>query len=1042
MAAPALPAPAARPPPRTQRDFTARYREAQGISFRAGLPHYRNAEAREGYNTSGSRLGVEALLAFRVLPMLDLPPQDVIPGYPVPDEEPKRPGFREIMLKYLRAASASQLEHVAVADLPADDPMLMYREELMKLEKRLSPESAAEVTPATTITPSSMTNFLNNPFCLVFTAIRDLRSRLLAEEFEDPYDGLTGKKSAEEDEDKAERGSEELLHRLMEVILLFFAQQTGVDWMRSTAAASSHHLNLIWDPTEQLPIPKRRGKASNPILQDQARDEIEEEEEEREEEDDDFLKEQPAAPRNTDAIEEEEEQREEEHDDFPEERNTDAIEEDAETIPGESTAPAPATSGPTQSPPKVPSAILQCTAADDGYLYLSRAGKTTGSNRWSNVPIVRYEAKRLDLSGFKLLKTAEERAKEKAAEKAKKKKAAAAAKKQMDTEETSDEDETSDSEIEEETSKDSVIMKPGDLTITAQQYAEMLTGIYINARYADDVEQKKLARKIEQQQYEPTRLESIEAAKAQKEAEKQQAEQLKLDQKRIANENAAKAREDSFMRKDLAAEEARAAKALGRRGGAGSKLTTAQKHFATNGGAAKVVAQKGSKEPTFVMKKIQKTRFTPKSNARGTKKMSIAKQKAEKIKGKAMRSKKILPYTDQEAFNIRMRHTYLSISHIETPAAYLTAVVTKPRLDSGPNEPVVEFRQTKEFNLLHPEDRYNAGKAIWALLTYLHYGKTKIGRLQGASKNALALYNTSGDAGSDTNTEEETEEDIKITVPEKRYPPRGIRNPFAASCYANSVIQGISAAISLRNLRTFVDPEILVEQEPSKISRTIFARFLEAITTLIRGPPDEAIDCKSVTADERMALGSLPPVLVVQLQRLRRFSVVKPPTASEPDNGVPPKTLQKIIRARKAYETAEKDWKANWTKKNPGVAITSPKWAQDFKAFKNKKGGSYIVAKNETPLDLFSSVQEPEKSFQVVQLSSFDGKQCFYELYAFICHKGDAQQGHYVAFVRHDEQTQDKRRTSSWYLCNDSERSKPLNLKDLVRSSPSIQREI
>lgn len=35
--------------------------------------------------------------------------------------------------------------------------------------------------------------------------------------------------------------------------------------------------------------------------------------------------------------------------------------------------------------------MIKCTAIDDGYLYLSRYGKVTGSNRFSEVPVLRYE---------------------------------------------------------------------------------------------------------------------------------------------------------------------------------------------------------------------------------------------------------------------------------------------------------------------------------------------------------------------------------------------------------------------------------------------------------------------------------------------------------------------------------------------------------------------------------------------------------------------------------------------------------------------------
>lgn len=39
--------------------------------------------------------------------------------------------------------------------------------------------------------------------------------------------------------------------------------------------------------------------------------------------------------------------------------------------------------------------LLPCIIIDDGYLYLSRASKAIGSNRFSKVPVIRYEVSHL-----------------------------------------------------------------------------------------------------------------------------------------------------------------------------------------------------------------------------------------------------------------------------------------------------------------------------------------------------------------------------------------------------------------------------------------------------------------------------------------------------------------------------------------------------------------------------------------------------------------------------------------------------------------------
>ncbi|KAJ6568221.1 hypothetical protein DFH09DRAFT_432418 [Mycena vulgaris] len=1066
MADPDPAAPQARQAPRKQRDFEDRYKDkdAPGVSFRAGLPHYRNAETVEAYNASGSKLGVDSLLAFRVLPILDLPTEDVIPDYP--DKKPTRPGLRETMLNYLCAATADDLGLVTVADLPSDDSRLLYRQELIMEEKEEALGSGLELARATTIDASSMTNFLGNPFLLVFTALRDLRSRLLAEECEDLYDGRSVEKSAEANEDKAERGSEELLHRLVEVILLYFAQETDEDWFRSTAAASSHQVDLLWDRTENLPVPQRKNKTSKPIP-----------------------KETPAPAPNTAMIVEEAEENTEISDALEEER------------------PVDGTNPPT---------ILRFTAADDGYLYLSRAGKTSGSNRWSDIPIVRYEAKRLDLSGFKTPKEQlADFAEKNAKKKGKKKKGA----------DKDEGDKKTTGKIEEEDA-----MRPGDLKIIAQQFAEMLTGIYANVKYANDATRKENARQLAKLQFttDLTRLERIKQTLADKKSDQKEMKLLKMETRRTAVEKSKRAKEDSVAQKTLAAETA-----LGNRGGVGSRLSAAQKVLVANGGAEKVLAQKVTKPPPSVVTNIQKQRLTPKAaNGRGTKqeqlevkqRLSMKKragnQKLEEKKSKlaeAIEMTPIMKYLDQEAFNIRIRHTYLSISRVVTPEAYLKAVRTKSRLDHDVG--FIEFKRTKEFNLLDADGRRSAGEAIWALLVHLHSGKTKIGRLQGASKEGQALYGGSVEQ--------------PRALPTQRYPPRGIKN-LGLSCYANSVIQGISAAISLRHLQMLAKPaepagnlETLVKQ-PDPLAKPVLAMFLHTVATLIGGPLDaEAMDispllnlipgftgnrqedpsefliylvdrirevsgmkdlfafnqsftqmctecrtittqaanateliphvqpqkttykivdllqeafalkriddkftcpakCDSASADERMSLDTLPRVLVVQLQRTRHFFPGRPPTDSEPDNGVTEHVLKGILAARTNYQDAEKEWRAAWRKKNPCAATTGKEWEKEFTAFRNGQGG-YIAAKNETPVDVFS---EDKKSFQIVQLSAGSGaakKESLYELYALICHIGTIEGGHYVAYVRHDKNAQ-----SEWYLCDDSTRSAPLDLAKLA----------
>ena len=139
-----------------------------------------------------------------------------------------------MMLRNLSAATAYDLGWVTLANPPTAEGVMKTRAELLRLEQGRDRETAAD-TPRSAITLEhhSMNTFMGNPFLTVFTALRDLRARLLAEDSEAPEQVTAGAPSAEKDEDKPERGSEELLHRLMDVILLYFSQYTGGrDWLR------------------------------------------------------------------------------------------------------------------------------------------------------------------------------------------------------------------------------------------------------------------------------------------------------------------------------------------------------------------------------------------------------------------------------------------------------------------------------------------------------------------------------------------------------------------------------------------------------------------------------------------------------------------------------------------------------------------------------------------------------------------------------------------------------------------------------------------
>lgn len=87
-------------------------------------------------------------------------------------------------------------------------------------------------------------------------------------------------------------------------------------------------------------------------------------------------------------------------------------------------------------------------------------------------------------------------------------------------------------------------------------------------------------------------------------------------------------------------------------------------------------------------------------------------------------------------FIIHIQHMSVSIAHMEAKGEYLDALTQKHTLD-GPGGEVVEIKRTKLLNLLYVEERKKAAAAIWDLLCYLHYGRTKIGRLRVAHLDHL-----------------------------------------------------------------------------------------------------------------------------------------------------------------------------------------------------------------------------------------------------------------------------------------------------------------
>lgn len=208
--------------------------------------------------TSGSSWSIGALLAFRVVPVRQLEPSRVIPGYDAVEQYDT--SLRDQMLKAFVEAQADDLGLVTL-DTLAKSSAMPHHQGLIKKRDRalvrknkknppLEDDKAKSTTleakrknkknplleddnaKSTTVDTRPISGFHGNPFLTAFTAIRDLRSRMLAEQYEADYD-FSAKLSTEQDENKNEQGSEELLHRIMDVILMYFSElNKGYDWLR------------------------------------------------------------------------------------------------------------------------------------------------------------------------------------------------------------------------------------------------------------------------------------------------------------------------------------------------------------------------------------------------------------------------------------------------------------------------------------------------------------------------------------------------------------------------------------------------------------------------------------------------------------------------------------------------------------------------------------------------------------------------------------------------------------------------------------------
>ncbi|CAK5267490.1 unnamed protein product [Mycena citricolor] len=715
------------------------------------------------------------------------------------------------MLLNLVAASSTDLGSVSLTKhTEGVQPELVAMLRLMQLDRDDPHYLLDNIDGATTVMRKPMSDFLSNPFVSVFTALRDLRTRRLAENYEHVLDGVSwdnGKSlSNESEEDKGERASQELLFRLMDVILQFFSRQKqGADWLRSTGAELKLGSSFACSPGDYKRFLKRKA-----------------EEEERE------RKRKEKARRNSNPV------------DITAERNrlTAELEEEDVADPLDHVSDIEEEGEDPGS-----SKRIHFSSTDDGYMYLGRAGKTSGSNRFSKIPVVRYEAKRL-----KAMNVQKNRPKQLKKERAFFKRQYA-----VDRSGSADDPQFMGTDQPEAVLETNHISRAA-LKVISQQFAEMLTGIYVNLHYRNDYERREKERdKLEKALFDALpdaekRKMAADLAKTMSAAGQEKAwlyrQELSRDAHLAHGNDVVTPRNVDFLEKEgLDCEDA----------------DTAQAQDEPSG-EMEIETRKNSRPRVPLSKPYN-----------------------------AKRIGEIGEWQHQQGFTIHIRHTYISFSRIDVTADYLEKAATLECLKEGS----VEFKQTREFDLLYAHDRYEAGRAIWALLSFLHgegEEKPAIGRLQTAAKRNFGTYfplmhmdgkpgdpgldlKGSGSNGSNLERIDDPDHVANATDPG----PNKLIN-VGNTCYANALIQSLAATITpeqLDELEKLVADNYEATWAPTK--------FVQALKD-VNGPPKTGLSLEHlVWTQEELQKIKTEEAGERKTEAARKLNGLPPATISEPE---------------------------------------------------------------------------------------------------------------------------------------------------------------
>lgn len=202
-----------------------------------------------------------------------------------------------------------------------------------------------------------------------------------------------------------------------------------------------------------------------------------------------------------------------------------------------------------------------------------------------------------------------------------------------------------------------------------------------------------------------------------------------------------------------------------------------------------------------------------------------------------------------QTYSIRIAHTYLSIARIYAPGTYLEAVQSKPKLNH--RHPIIYFQRTKEFNLLYPKGREDAGKAIWALLVHLTSGKALIPRLDFYRTYRRLPPREFGLGESRDELIIEKDPDERLDSQQK--PPLGFKNGDNF-CYMNSVFQALLATPKLVQLLgddLRVDRESVLEWKPFGVD--LAEQFILVATDVVPST-DMEIEKKEKLKEEKKEL--------------------------------------------------------------------------------------------------------------------------------------------------------------------------------------------